>query len=63
MAHYHTERTIGAWKTDFRSPHPSLPTPIIQFNADSASAEFSATTIGLQPDESRFFFRTIRAIR
>ena len=30
------------------------------FNADSASAECSATTIGPQPDECRFFFWTIR---
>src|ERR1700732_1684982 len=42
---------IRAWKTDFRSPHPSLPYPIILFNADSASAECSATTIGPRPDE------------
>ena len=47
---------IRAWKTDFRSPHPSLPYPIILFNADSASAECSATTIGPQPDACRFFF-------
>jgi hypothetical protein len=33
------------------------------FNADGASAECSATTIGSQPDECRFFFWTIRPIR
>jgi transposase InsO family protein len=49
---------IRAWKTDFRSPHPSLSYPITLFNADSASAECSATTIGPQPDECRFFFWT-----
>jgi transposase InsO family protein len=49
-----------ARKTKFRSPHPSLPYPITLFNADSASAEYSATTIGPQPDESRFIFWTIR---
>ena len=37
-------------------PHPSLSYPITLFNADSASAECSATTIGPQPDESRFSF-------
>jgi hypothetical protein len=42
---------IRAWKTDFRSPDPSLPYPIILFNADSASEECSATTIVPQPDE------------
>ena len=35
---------------------PSLPYPITLFNADSASAECSATTIGPPPDESRFSF-------
>ena len=39
---------------------PSLPYPITLFNADSASAESSATTIGSQPDECRFSFWTIR---
>ena len=52
--------TIRAWKIDFRNPNPSLPYPITLFNADSASAECSATTIGPQPAESRFFW-TIRA--
>src|SRR5450631_1688221 len=42
---------------------PSLPYPITLFNADSASAECSATTIGSQPDECRFFFWTIRPHR
>jgi hypothetical protein len=51
---------IWARKTDFRSPHPSLPYPIILFNADSASAECSATTIGPLPDECQLFFWTIR---
>jgi hypothetical protein len=51
---------IRAWTTDFRSPHPSLPYPIILFNADSASAECSATTIGPLPDECRLFFWTIQ---
>jgi Transposase DDE domain group 1 len=44
------------WKTEYRSQCPSLPYPITLFNADSASAECSATTIGSQPDESRFSF-------
>src|SRR5450631_4231704 len=39
---------------------PSLPYPITLFNADSASAECSATTIGSQPDDCRFLFWTIR---
>jgi hypothetical protein len=52
-----------AWKTEYRSQCPSLPYPITLFNADSASAEYSATTIGPQPDESRFFFWTIRPVR
>jgi hypothetical protein len=47
---------IRAWKTDFCSPHPSLPYPIIPFNADSASEECLATTIGPHPDDSRFLF-------
>jgi hypothetical protein len=47
---------IGAWTTDFRGPHPSLPYPIILFNAASASTECSATTIGPQPDECRWLF-------
>ena len=34
--------------------------PIILFNATGASAECSATTIGPQPDECRWFFWTIR---
>jgi hypothetical protein len=51
---------IRAWKTDFRSPHSSLPYPIIQFNADSASAECSAITIAPPPDESRILLWTIR---
>jgi putative transposase len=51
---------IRAWTTDFRGPHPSLPYPIILFNAASASAECSATTIGPQPDECRWIFWTIR---
>jgi transposase InsO family protein len=63
MAHYHTERNHQAWKTDFRSPDPSLPYPITLFNADSASEECSATTIGQRPDECRFLFWTIRAGR
>jgi hypothetical protein len=37
---------IRAWTADFRGPHPSLPYPNILFNAASASAEGSATTIG-----------------
>ena len=56
MAHYHSERNHRAWKTDFRSPHPSPPYSTILFNADSASAECSATTIGPQPDQCRWFF-------
>jgi len=63
MAHYHTERNHQGWKTKFHSPHPSLPYPITLFNADSASAECSATTIGPQPDESRLLFWTIRGRR
>jgi len=47
---------IRAWKTDFRSPDPSLPYPITLFNADSASEECLAITIGPPPDESRFLF-------
>jgi ParE toxin of type II toxin-antitoxin system, parDE len=47
---------IRAWKTNFRSPDPSLPYPIILFNADSALEECLATTTGQQPDDSRFFF-------
>src|SRR5450759_4404191 len=54
---------IRAWKTEYRSQCPSLPYPITLFNADSASAECSATTIGPQPDECRFFFWTIRVVR
>src|SRR5450631_3853454 len=42
---------------------PSLPYPLTLFNADSASAECSATTIGSQPDECRFSFWTIRDSR
>ena len=38
-------------RADFRGSHPSLPYPIILFNAASASTEFSATTIAPQPDE------------
>src|SRR5882762_6871552 len=44
---------IRAWKTDFRSPDPSPPYPITLFNADSASAECSTTTIAPQPDNCR----------
>jgi hypothetical protein len=51
-----------AWETKFHSPHPSRPYPITPFNPDSASAEYSATIIGPQPDESRFVFWTIRAV-
>src|ERR1039458_6453575 len=51
---------IRAWKTEYRSQCPPLPYPITLLNADSASAECSATTIGSQPDECRFSFWTIR---
>src|ERR1019366_7395364 len=54
--HWLPSAITRAWKTKFRSPHPSLPYPITLFIADSASAECSATTIGPQPDECRFFF-------
>ena len=47
---------IRAWKTDFRSPDPSLPYPITLHIADSASEECLAITIGPPPDESRFLF-------
>jgi hypothetical protein len=46
---------ISAWKTDFRCPDSSPPYPITLFDADSASEECSAITIGPQPDEGRFF--------
>ena len=51
-----------AWTTDFRGPHPSLPYPIILFDAASASAEYLATTIGPRPDECRWIFWTIQAM-
>src|ERR1019366_10139172 len=55
-------RRLGSlvWPAAAISPHRSLPYPITLFKADSASAEYSATTIGPQPDECRFFFWTIR---
>jgi putative transposase len=61
MAHYHSE--CNHQGLDNRLPRPPSVTvyPIILFNAASASAECSATTIGPQPDECRWFFWTIRA--
>jgi hypothetical protein len=46
---------IRAWKTNFRSPDPSLPYPITLYDADGASEECLATTTP-QPDESQFLF-------
>jgi len=60
MAHYHTERNHQGLENRLPQPASVTALPAILFNADSASAECSATTIGPQPDEYRLFFRTIR---
>ena len=56
MAHYPTERNHQGLENRIPQPMSVLPYPITLFNADSASAECSATTIGPQPDECRFSF-------
>jgi hypothetical protein len=56
MAHYHTERNHQGLENRLPQPASVTVLPITLFNADSPSAECSATTIGPQPDENRFSF-------
>ena len=56
MVHYHTERNHQGLENRLPQPKSVTAYPITLFNADSASEECSATTIGPQPDEGRFLF-------
>jgi hypothetical protein len=51
-----TERGVNAIVVVRLNVYPSLPYPITPFNADSALAEYLATTIGQRPDECPIYF-------